>query len=336
MNKNSRNGLITFIIIIVIAIGVCAFKLTKSKKVASETYNGGIITTYSNYSKDYSKIYKNDYVAALYIEGTIEKYNYDYDQDWLLSTVDSLMYDYNNKGLAIFINSPGGAVYQADELYLALKDYKESGKPIYVYQGSMAASGGYYISCAADKIYANRNTLTGCIGVIFGSSYDLTGLFDKLGIKSETIHSGSNKNMFNYNEPVTDEQRKIMQEISDECYKQFVSIVADSRNMTYDQAEALSDGRLYTAAQALENGLIDEIGTWDNMLNDFCDNEINKPGIRIVEFHKSKKITFMDYLMNSVTEFSNAQTAANLGLPKSVIEDMNGFNSYPAYLYKPN
>ena len=85
-------------------------------------------------------------------------------------------------GIAVFIDSPGGTVYEADEAYLALQDYKTTGKPVYVYQGKLAASGGYYISCAAKKIYANRNSLTGSIGVISGSSYDLTGLFEKLGI----------------------------------------------------------------------------------------------------------------------------------------------------------
>ena len=161
-----------------------------------------------------------------------------------MNTIRNLKNNSNNAALAIFINSPGGAVYQADEVYLALNDYKTTGRPIYVYQGPMAASGGYYISCAGDKIYANRNTLTGCIGVIMGSSYDLTGLFDKIGIKSETIHSGKNKNMFNYNEPVTDEQRAIMQAMCDECYDQFVSIVAKNRGIQYNTCCKISDDRL--------------------------------------------------------------------------------------------
>ena len=334
MKKNSSKGTLVFVIIVILALAFSGFRYYKYKS-ASKYYGGGTVSQSGSYDKSLAKIYKNAYVAALYIEGTIESYNSDYDQQWLLSTISHLKNDYSNKALAIFINSPGGAVYQADEVYLALEDYKTAGKPIYVYQGSMAASGGYYISCAADKIYANRNTLTGCIGVIFGSSYDLTGLFEKVGIKTETVHSGKNKNMFNYNEPVTEEQRKIMQAISDECYEQFVSIVAKSRGYTYAQAESLSDGRLYTAKQALENGLIDRIDSWENMIADLTEDEIEKPGIKIVEFRKQKKMTFRDFVMSGITEFSNAQTAGKLGLPKSVVEDMNGFNSYPAYLYRP-
>lgn len=333
MEKKSKKGFVIFLIIVILVIVISLVRHYFSKNSSvSNMYHGGSIYAHTG-SAGSSSFKKDDYVGILYIEGTIEDYNTDYDQKWLLSTIETLKYDYQNVGLVVFINSPGGGVYQADEVYLALESYKEFKKPVYIYQGSMAASGGYYISCAGDKIYANRNTLTGCIGVIFGTSYDLTGLFEKVGIKSETIHSGKNKNMFNYNEPVTNEQRQIMQTISDECYKQFVTIVADSRNMSYEKAESLSDGRLYTAAQALDNGLIDGIDTFDNVLDIFLNNEVENYNLNFVEFHKSKKITFMDYLMNSITEISNAQTAAAMGLPKSVVEDMNGFNSYPAYLY---
>ena len=333
MKKSFKSGLIVLIIVILIAAGF-GIKTVYDFKNPTVTVTYASRGNISNYDAKVAKAYKNEYIAALYIEGTIQEENQDYSQNWLISTINSLKDDEKNVGIALYINSPGGAVYQADEAYLALMEYKTSGKPIYVYQGPMAASGGYYISCAGDKIYANRNTLTGSIGVIFGSSYDLTGLFEKAGIKSETIHSGKNKNMFNYNEPVTDEQRAIMQSICDECYEQFVLIVAKRRLMNYNDAELLADGRIYTAKQALENGLIDKIDSWDGMIRDLSENELSKPGIKLISFKKERKLKLIDYMTGAAKKFSTAKAAANLGLPESIIEEINQKNYLPMYLYK--
>ena len=250
-----------------------------------------------------------------------------------MNTIKALKENDKNSALAVFINSPGGAVYQADEVYLALQDYRTTGRPVYVYQGSMAASGGYYISCAGNKIYANRNTLTGCIGVIMGESYDLTGLFEKLGIKSTTIHSGANKNMMNYNEPFTDEQKAIMQAMCDECYDQFVSIVAKSRGIQYNTCCKISDGRLYTAKQAIEHRLIDAIDSWDNMLRDLAENELKKPGIKVVTYKYQRKQTLYDMVTGKALELENAKAAAQLGIPAEVMKSMNNENRFtPMYL----
>ncbi len=339
MKKNFKSGLIVLIVITLVIIALSIFSVSRSGNKAhfeANTVSPEKTTapTDENFDKKEAKAYKKDFIAALYIEGTIQEANNAYNQEWLMSTIKELKENKHNSALAIFINSPGGAVYQADEVYLALQDYRTTGRPIYVYQGSMAASGGYYISCAADKIYANRNTLTGCIGVLMGTSFDLTGLFEGLGIKSETIHSGKNKNMMNYNEPFTDEQREIMQSMCDECYDQFVGIVAKSRGMQFEKAQELSDGRLYTANQALENGLIDHIDSWDNMLKDLSENELKKPGIKVNTYKYQKKSSFMDMMMGKAKDLSNAKVAATLGLPVSVIEDMNSQSMVPMYLYK--
>lgn len=332
MKKNFKTGLIVLIVIIVVILFVSIGSLFQRRNIYAPEVS---IQTYSsNPSVKISSSSKKQYIAALYIEGTIEEANNSYNQKWLLETIKMLKNDSKNAALAIYINSPGGAVYQADEIYLALQDYKTSGKKIYVYQGPMAASGGYYISCAANKIYANRNTLTGCIGVICGQSFDLTGLFENLGIKSETIHSGKNKNMMNYNEPFSDEQRKIMQSISDECYEQFVSIVVSQRHISFDEAYKISDGRLYTANQALNNGLIDKIDSWDGMIEDFS-NEIEKKGIDVKTFKYQKKQTMMEMLLSKVDEIKKTENATQLGLPTKVLNDINDFNSYPAYIYRP-
>lgn len=332
MKKNFKTGLIVLIVTIVVVLFVSigsSFQRIKfsTPEISVQTYS-------SNPSVKNSSSSKKQYIAALYIEGTIEEENNSYNQKWLLETISNLKHDSKNQGLAIYVNSPGGSVYQADEIYLALQDYKTSGKKIFVYQGPMAASGGYYISCAGNKIYANRNTLTGCIGVICGQSFDLTGLFENLGIKSETIHSGKNKNMMNYNEPFTDEQRKIMQSISDECYEQFVSIVVSQRHISFNDAYKVSDGRLFTANQALNNNLIDKIDSWEGMITDFS-TEIEKPGINVKTFKYQKKQSMVEMLLNKVEEIKRTENAAQLGLPAKVLNDINNFNSYPAYIYRP-
>lgn len=339
MKKTTKSGLIVLIIFL-IAVGAYTFYTIKGMNSDSKT---SVSSSASNkyrvaedsdsYNAAEAKAYKREFIAALYIEGTISEANQTYNQKWLMNTINSLKKNDKNAALAIFINSPGGAVYQADEVYLALQDYKTTGRPIYVYQGPMAASGGYYISCAGNKIYANRNTLTGCIGVIMGSSFDLTGLFERLGIKSETIHSGKNKNMLNYNEPITDEQREIMQKMCDECYDQFVSIVAKNRGIQYNTCCKLSDGRLYSAKQALEKRLVDAIDSWDNMLRDLAENELKKPGIKVETFKYQKKQGMYDLLTGKALELETAKAAAQMGVPADVIKSMNSTDRFvPMYL----
>lgn len=337
-NKKSKKGLIVLFVILGILLFLCiigSLAMMLRSTVSTGFYAGPASSFHFSKRDSRAKTVKTfgkDYIAALYVEGTIQNANSEYNQEWLLSTIKTLKNDKKNIAIAMFIDSPGGSVYEADEVYLALQDYKTEGKKLYVYMGPMAASGGYYISCPADEIYANRNTLTGSIGVIAGQSFDLTGLFEKAGIKSETIHAGKNKNMMNYNEPFTDEQKAIMQSIADECYEQFTSIVSTCRGIPLERVQELADGRIYTAKQALENGLIDKIDSWNNMIEDL-QHEVDKPDCKIIDFKFEKKSTFVDYLMNSKAKASAKEAAARLGIPEKLYEELNSSNS-PAYIYK--
>ena len=178
-----------------------------------------------------------------------------------LDYIDNLMGDGNNRGILLYVDSPGGTVYESEELYLKLKEYKEqTGRPVWDYMAHYAASGGYLISMAADKIYANPNTTTGSIGVIM-SGFDMTGLYEKLGIRYVSITSGD----FKDSSKMTDEQIAVYQEQVDEYYNKFVGIVAEGRGMAEEDVKTLADGRVYTANQALENGLVDEISLYEDM-----------------------------------------------------------------------
>lgn len=338
MKKSFKSGLIVLIVMLLIVAGLSFTSIfVQIKKPGKAVFAKNTTTSKSVYSATpgvkADKEYAREYIGAIYIEGTIEAANSSYNQKWLMNTISRLKEDSKNAGLAVYINSPGGAVYQADEIYHALQDYRTTGRKIYIYQGPMAASGGYYISCAGNKIYANRNTLTGSIGVICGQSMDLTGLFERLGIKSETIHSGKNKNMMNYNEPFTDEQKAIMQSICDECYEQFVSIVSNQRNIPLNKMYEIADGRIYTAKQALNHGLIDSINSWDNMLADFAE-ELDKPGINVKSFQYERKQTMMELMMGKVSDIKKTEAASKLGIPVCVLDDIENNSITPMYLYK--
>jgi len=317
MKKQSKSGLLVLVIVVVMSIvlGAMNFIDTKNSSPVQPVHKDMKIKLKKN---------RNGYIAKLNIEGIIQSHNRSYNQEWILNTIKALKDDDSNKAIALFIDSPGGTVYEADAVYLALQDYKTTGKKIYAYQGHIAASGGYYISCAANKIYANRNTLTGSIGVISGTSFDMTELLSKIGIKSKTIHAGKNKNMFNYNEPITAEQEKIMQSVCDSYYEQFINIVAQNRNMKNDEVKDLADGRIYTAKQALDNGLIDSIDSWENMINDIKKFEFENADLSVEEFSFQKDFSFTDLFMEKFIGPEGTASLKKLFSEASVI--------YPAYL----
>ncbi|HHW02254.1 MAG TPA: signal peptide peptidase SppA [Thermoanaerobacterales bacterium] len=163
--------------------------------------------------------------------------------------------------LVLRINSPGGTVAASQELYREALRVKEAGKKLVVSMGDVAASGGYMVSCAADKIVANPGTTTGSIGVIM-EFQNVEGLYDKLGLKENVIKSAPHKDIGSPTRPMTDEERAIFQDMINEMYGQFVDIVARGRHMSVEQVKKLADGRVYTGTRAKELGLVDEIGDY--------------------------------------------------------------------------
>ncbi len=244
-------------------------------------------------------------IAKIIIEGTIQKENETYNQKWLLETIKKLEDRKDFAGIFLYINSPGGGVYESDEVYSAVLKYKEKAKkPVYAYFAQQAASGGYYIGCSADKIIANRNCITGSIGVIAAQFVDISKLLKKYEIRTNSVHSGKNKTMGHPAEPFTLEQVKIMQSLSDECYEQFVQIVSDSRKMDVEKVKSLADGRVYSAKQAKENGLVDEIANFDEAVKIFCKDVLNdedcSPDIK--EFKPKEKRSLSKMLRGAKSE----------------------------------
>lgn len=287
-------------------------------------------------ARRFSSFSFDNYIAVLHVEGVIEDSGETYNQNWILDTIDDLAGDKKNRGILLYIDSPGGGVYQSDEVYLALEDYKHNtGNKVWAYMGPLAASGGYYIACAADVIYANRNTLTGSIGVISATSVDLTELMKKYGIKMTTVTAGKNKNMLNIDSPMTEEHRAIMQGIADEAYDQFTDIVSQSRNMKIEKVRALADGRIYTAAQAEANGLIDCVDTYENAVDNMLDAIEDDEDVSVKHFRFERKKTVSDYLYRGASFFAKksgieAELADSVKRVSGIPEDL----PLPAYYYR--
>ena len=230
-------------------------------------------------SGGYSSPYESVAVIGIYGEigysaSSIEQLlNPVYDHYETLEIISALTNDNNNKAILIDLDTPGGSVYQSHELYLALMDYKkQTRRPVYCYMNSVAASGGYYAAMAADDINANINCLTGSIGVYIELE-DSSLYFQDMGVEPILVKSGENKGMGYGPAGISDEQLAIFQAIVDEDYNRFVDIVEAGRGLTREKVLSFSDGRIYTATQALENGMIDGISTYDEYINDIC-NEL--------------------------------------------------------------
>ncbi len=164
------------------------------------------------------------------------------------------------RAIVIRVNSPGGDAVASDEIYREIqRTRREFNKPVVVYMGSLAASGGYYISAAADRVVANPNTLTGSIGVIISiPTYD--ELFNKVGIRVYVFRSGAFKDTTSGTRPLRPDEEALMQEIVNQAYQRFVDVVAEGRNLPRDRVLAVADGRILTGAQARDAGLVDELG----------------------------------------------------------------------------
>jgi protease-4 len=161
------------------------------------------------------------------------------------------------------IDSPGGGVTASDEMHQNIVDFKESSeKPVVVSMGPTAASGGYYISTPADSIVANETTLTGSLGVIL-ALIDVSEAAEDLGIEREIVKSGEFKDIGSPFRSLSPEERDILQSIVNESYDQFVEVIVEGRDLPEERVREIADGRLYSGRQALELGLVDELGNLD-------------------------------------------------------------------------
>ncbi len=203
-----------------------------------------------------------DAVAIIRVEGsigessTLSPFGGGVYSEEIINYIHRADQDPSVKAIVVRINSPGGAVVASDEIHSELRKVD---KPVIASMGDVAASGGYYIACAADRIFANPATLTGSIGV-YSQIPNAEELMKKLGVEVVIIRGGSSKAAGNPFEKMSEEDMAIIQAMVDEIHEMFINLVAEERDMPVEKVRELADGRGYTGQQALELGLIDELG----------------------------------------------------------------------------
>jgi protease-4 len=203
------------------------------------------------------------------------------------------------KAVVVRIESPGGGVSPSQELYQEIRRTVRE-KPVVVSMGSVAASGGYYIACAAQKIYANPGTITGSIGVILEFT-NFEELLKKIGFRMEVVKSGRYKDVGNPGREMTAEERAYLQAMVDNVHQQFVRDVARGRRMKVEKVREVADGRIFTGEQAMELGLVDELGNLKDAINAAAKMAAIEGEPKIVYPEKEKKSVF-DYLFDRITE----------------------------------
>jgi len=209
-----------------------------------------------------------------------------YNHSAFMENLEHVKEDKDVKGIILKVNSPGGGVVESAEIHDKLVEIsEETKKPIYVSMGSMAASGGYYISAPADKIYASPETLTGSLGVIMqGVNY--AGLAEKYGVEFVTIKSGEFKDIMSPSREMTEEERNILQTMINNSYEGFVDVIASGRGLSEEEVRSIADGRIYDGRQAKEIGLIDDFGYFEDVTEAMKKNE-KLAGAQVVSYSEN-------------------------------------------------
>lgn len=195
----------------------------------------------------------------------------------------------NVLGMVLRVNSPGGSAFASEQIWEALDYFKSKNKKLYVSMGDYAASGGYYISCGADKIFADRTTITGSIGV-FGMIPDLSGLVtDKFGISFSTVQTNPNAAPATVLEPLSEAQKTAIQRSVENIYDLFTKRVAEGRHMSQDSVKAIAEGRVWVGSRALQIGLVDQIGSLQDAVEDMILNyDIDEKAVKAYPEIKEK------------------------------------------------
>lgn len=208
-------------------------------------------------------------IAVVYASGEIDGTGGGIDSEELVATVEDIMKDDDIKGMVLRVNSPGGSAFGSEQIWEVLERFKKTGRPLAVSMGDLAASGGYYISCGADRIFADSVTITGSIGV-FGVIPTAEELYqNKLGINVGVVKTNSNSEMNAmgiYNKKYTPVQQAAMQNYVNQTYELFTKRCADGRHMPQDSIKKIAEGRVWDAKSAMKLKLIDEFGSLDDAI----------------------------------------------------------------------
>lgn len=211
------------------------------------------------------KLFKDNRVALIKLEGIIIDASNMPVVTRIIEALDEVKKQ-KIKSVVLRINSPGGSAVASQEIYSAIRKAQKDGIKVIASLGDVAASGGVYVAVACDKVVSNLATVTGSIGVIIKTSV-VKELYKKIGIDYQIIKSGAHKDILSNTKYLTEEERAILQQLTDTTYDQFIEIVATSRNIDIDTVKSFADGRIFSGSQAKNYGLVDEIGTQSDAVN---------------------------------------------------------------------
>lgn len=312
--KNKR--VISLVIVMVLVVfSLINGTLTKSviqKQNTEDSYVQMFLRSQSVHKLTLVDGNSDETIQKISIEGEIgAEMTNTYSRASIINQIKEAKSNSNVKAILLSVNTPGGGVYETAELYNELKN---SGKDVYVSMKKQATSGGYYVSMAAKKIFANTETTTGSLGVIM-SYVSAQKFLNDHGIKQETIRSGEQKAVGGLTEDLPESTRKIYQEQNKEAYDRFVKAIAQGRNMSEDEVRKLADGRTYTGTQAVENKLIDKIGTEEDLINFIKeDKKLSNP--KVIELRPDKAAEsllsrFVKATMKSIISELNSEATSN-------------------------
>ena len=291
-------------------------------------------------SKNWSILNQSDRIQVLHIYGAIV----DQDEDagflphtntaaWAKKKLRKAADDNDIKGILLRINSPGGTVGMSQEVYDAVEFVRSKHKPVVVSMGDVAASGGYYIASAADRIFANAGTLTGSIGVIM-HLMNWQETEKKIGFQPTVIKSGEFKDIGSSDRPMTAAEKALLQGIIMDSYDQFVTAVSQGRHMSKDIVKKLADGRIYSGRQAKSVSLVDELGGYEEALawlQNKCKEQYKlKEDLEVDD--GSSSLNFLSSMFQSSSSQSNVLSVNGLLKGLLPISADPNFNKVPLWI----
>jgi len=230
-------------------------------------------------------------VAIVEIEGTIV------DTSDIVHELRDHLDNSSVRAVVVRINSPGGVVGPTQEVYEELRRLRKAGKPVVASLGAVAASGGYYIAAAANRIYANPGTLTGSIGVIMQLP-NVEGLLKKIGVEYVVVKAGAHKDLGNPSRPMTPEERRILQALLDDVHGQFIDAVAEGRHLDRRAVTAVADGRIFSGKQAKSLHMVDALGGLQDAVEGAAELAGLPPHPRVIE--PRRRFSLFDLLRNQL------------------------------------
>ncbi len=275
-----------------------------------------IVLGFSYLGDQYSYGLGSDRIAVIKIEGTIV------DSEPSIEKIIKFRKNKGVKAIILRINSPGGMVAPSQEIYQEVKKACKE-KKVVVSMESIAASGGYYIACAADTLFANPGTLVGSIGVILQIE-NIEELLKKIGLKSKVIKSGKYKDIGSMTREMTEQEEAILQNFSDDIHNQFIDAVAEGRNMKREEVVKLADGRIFAGEQALDLGLIDNLGNLQDTIA-MTAEMVGIEGEPKVIYPRKEKLSILDFI------FQEAASSIVRIIERMVHDKINVYYLSPSY-----